>query len=641
MEVIQKATARAAGANPLEYVMSDATIDRYGDVIEPDGWNLKNFRNNPVALFGHDSRFPIGFWKNVRVADGALRGELELLPEGRSERVDEIRAFVESGILRAVSVGFQPLSSEPLDGSKSGGRRYTKAELVECSLVSVPANPNALQIAKELNLSSTARQLIFGKSADEDRTTALRTTGEHAATSPYTGTRTMNLTLTQRIENAQADLVRDKDALTAHLAEDNADPIVTDELSARVEQKEAGLAALKRAETALATKTTTVSAKDEAEQQRRPFAAPAKKIDPKDYVYRAGVVSLISKIQARPKADVLRDIYGEDELTRVVFDVVTKAATAPATTTTTGWAAELVQTAIGDFIESLMPNSIYPSLSTKGGRFSFGRNGIVSLPSRAATPAVAGSFVGQGSPIPVRQAAFAATTLTPKKMAVITTFTREIAEHSIPSIEQILRQAIQEDTAVAIDTVLLDATAASTIRPAGLRNGVTVTTATSGGGFAALVGDLKALIGALISGSNGQLRSPVWLMNPIQVLAASVTQNAGGDFPFKEEIANGTLLGYPIIASSTVTAGMVFLVDAADFFSATGDDPRFDLSDQATLHMEDTTPLAIGTAGSPNTVAAPVRSLFQTDSIALRMILDMNWALRRTGTVAWTQSVTW
>jgi hypothetical protein len=86
---------------------------------------------------------------------------------------------------------------------------------------------------------------------------------------------------------------------------------------------------------------------------------------------------------------------------------------------------------------------------------------------------------------------------------------------------------------------------------------------------------------------------------------------------------------------------MVILLDADDFVSVEGDAPRFDVSDQATLHLDDTTPLAIGTAGSPNTVAAPVRSLFQTDSMALRMIMPMNWTLRRTGTVAWTQSVTW
>ena len=135
------------------------------------------------------------------------------------------------------------------------------------------------------------------------------------------------------------------------------------------------------------------------------------------------------------------------------MDVVTKAATVPATTTLTGWAAELVETSIAAFLDSLMPMSVYPRLSAIGGRFSFGRAGIVSIPARAATPTVAGSFVAQGSPIPVRQAAFAAITLTPKKMGVISTFTREIAEHSTPSIEQLIRQAIEEDTAIAIDSV--------------------------------------------------------------------------------------------------------------------------------------------------------------------------------------------
>ena len=87
---------------------------------------------------------------------------------------------------------------------------------------------------------------------------------------------------------------------------------------------------------------------------------------------------------------------------------------------------------------------------------------------------------------------------------------------------------------------------------------------------------------------------------------------------------------------------MVILLNAADFMSVTGDDPRFDVSNQATLHFEDTTPLQITTGAQGSAVAAtPVRSMFQTDSLALRMILPMNWAMLRTGVIAWTQSVTW
>jgi len=130
-------------------------------------------------------------------------------------------------------------------------------------------------------------------------------------------------------------------------------------------------------------------------------------------------------------------------------------------------------------------------------------------------------------------------------------------------------------------------------------------------------------------------------MNPIQVLSIQFQTNANGQFIFQDEIAAGRFRGYPLFQSTTVPAGTVFLVDAADFFSATGDTPVFNASDTATLHMEDTTPLAIGTAGSPNTVAAPVRSLYQTDSLAIRMTWDLNWAMRRTGVIAWTSSVTW
>ena len=64
-------------------------------------------------------------------------------------------------------------------------------------------------------------------------------------------------------------------------------------------------------------------------------------------------------------------------------------------------------------------------------------------------------------------------------------------------------------------------------------------------------------------------------------------------------------------------------------------------SDQATLHMEDTTPLAIGTRRRAGHRRGAVRSMFQTDSIALRMIMPMNWAMRRTGLVAWVTGVTW
>ena len=237
-----------------------------------------------------------------------------------------------------------------------------------------------------------------------------------------------------------------------------------------------------------------------------------------------------------------------------------------------------------------MPYTIYPRLSAMGASFTFGRNGVISLPSRDTSTLgkLGGAFIAQGAAIPVKQGVFAAITLTPKKMGVITTMTREITEHSTPAIEAILRQAILEDTGYALDVILLDATAADTTRPAGLLAVGTAITATTFTGITGFVADVKALTAALIVQTRGNIRNPVWIMNPGDALSAQLLQTTVGETPFRDEIAGGTLLGYPILTSTVCAADKMLLVDAADFATATGDTPQFSVSDQAVLHMEDT-----------------------------------------------------
>jgi HK97 family phage major capsid protein len=649
-EILYRDFAAPVDTKTLDYVLSDASLDQHGTVLEPSGWDLTQFRRNPVMLWGHNSKEPpIGRWDNVRVENGKLRGRAVFADRGTSARIDELRALAEQGLLPAASVGFKTLPGEiePLPGGH--GMRLKKNRLVECSLVSVPSNSNALQMARSLGVSDDTLGLVFGTSAVETAPARRDLSGTSAESRP--NHRAKPMSLSEQITALEQKLVAHRDTVTDlanRVSEDGSDDNVAalDGANEELARTERTLTTLRAAEQRLAA--ASVPAAGSAPQAgTRLFAAPAPKVPPADLILRslvARVHSHASRGELTPsQALALR--YGDDgnvsDEQRTVFDVVCRAATAPATTTTSGWASQLVTTAYAQFQELLLPASVYPGLSTRGLRLAFGRNGVISIPTRAATPTIAGAFVLEGNPIPVKQGAFSAQTLTPKKLGVITTLTREIAEYSNPAIEGLLRNAIQEDTSVALDTVLLDATAASSTRPAGLRNGVTVVTATSGGGFAALVGDIKALVGALITASSGNLRNPVWLMNPVQAIAISLTQNAGGDFPFAAEINGGRFQGYPVILSSTVTAGMVILLDADDFVSVEGDAPRFDVSDQAVLHMEDTTPLAIGTTGSPATVAAPARSLWQTDSMALRMVMQVNWTLRRAGTLAWTQSVTW
>jgi HK97 family phage prohead protease/HK97 family phage major capsid protein len=655
----------AAAVAGMEFVMSDETTDRMDDVILSDGWDLANFKKNPIALFGHRSDFPIGKWSNLRVENKQLRGHLELAPEGTSERIDEIRRLIDAGILRAVSVGFRPLERQPIDEKADefwGPFKFIKQELVETSLVSVPANPNALAVAKSLKISPETQQLVFAGHGRRNDTRRRGLTGGHADRKSTNGKGT-TMSLAQRITDAEKRLLDKKDKLAAMHAEIGDGDYTDDRLdaigkaNADIAHDEKILGALRESERAMgmgsdAGGRSLVPAREAAAAAAaaaakhnggaRPFSMAAKKTSPLDLLVRAGALTMVAHRDRISVDELRRSVYGEDEATRAVLEWQTKAASAPAMSTVAGWAQELVQQIVTDFMATLMPKSVYPRLSAMGLSLTFGRNGKIIIPTRSRTPTIAGSFVGEGLPIPVRQGAFTSQTLTPKKMAVITTWTREIDEHSIPAIEGLLRDAIQVDTAVSLDAILLDANPATAIRPAGILNGVSGLTPTAGGGFTALTGDIKALSGALLTGTQGNVRSPAWLMNPQQVNSAGLVAAPGaGVFPFRDEIGRGMLGGWPIIDSGTVPLGTVIAIDAADYVSVTGDGPRFEISDQATLHMEDTAPTDISTSGTPAVVAYPAKSMFQTDSLALRLILPINWTIRRSGTVAWVAGVTW
>jgi len=154
----------------LNCVLSDLTEDRYGDIVgDPAhpmlGWDIANFVKNPIALFGHQSSFPIGVWRDVHVTDGALRGRLHMAPKGSSPRIDELKALLAAGVLKGISVGFSPTEAKPRD---NGGMQFLRQELVEASLVSVPANPSALLTAKALGVSKATIAMVFKQSDEQD-----------------------------------------------------------------------------------------------------------------------------------------------------------------------------------------------------------------------------------------------------------------------------------------------------------------------------------------------------------------------------------------------------------------------------------------------------------------------------------------
>lgn len=142
-----------AGGRAFRVIASDETVDRYGDVIRAAGWNLEAFRANPVLLFGHKSTEPpVGRVDRIDVDGKRLVAAGHFLEPGINPVADTVSALWSKGYLRAVSVGFMPTKqpNEIKDAQNrwTGGYEFVAQDLLELSVVPVPANPAALSIAK-------------------------------------------------------------------------------------------------------------------------------------------------------------------------------------------------------------------------------------------------------------------------------------------------------------------------------------------------------------------------------------------------------------------------------------------------------------------------------------------------------------
>jgi hypothetical protein len=346
--------------------------------------------------------------------------------------------------------------------------------------------------------------------------------------------------------------------------------------------------------------------------QRRSVERPA------DYLVRAATATLLGHARRQMPLDIVRQHWADDEATPLVL----KAATAPATLTTSGWASQLAATAVADLISTLAPQSAGAAVLRRGLSLQFDGAGALVLPGVVSAAADVG-FVQEGAPIPVRQLVVGSLTLAPRKFAVTTSLTGDIEQHSTPNIEALVRAVLSESVAASLDAALFDTTAGDAVRPPGLRNGIAAnhTASTATPDTEAMHDDLSQLIGAV---------APVAGSAPI-VIVASPRQAAAIRLRYPT-------LGYEVFSSSGLAAGVLAAIATNAVASAVDPAPRLDMSRETLLHM-DTAPSPISTTGgAPFT--APMRSMFQTDTNALRLILEVSWGLRTTG-LAWTSGVTW
>jgi HK97 family phage prohead protease len=162
------AHAQAGQDGALVYVMSTSNVDRPGDTIAQEGWQLEGFRKNPVLLFGHDySQPPVGRVSSVSVEGGKLMGRsIEFTPKELYPFGAMVGEMVRGGWMNACSVGFAP--TKYAYNEKRGGLDFLEQELLELSVVPVPANSEALVGAKSAGVDLSPLVELAEKRLDDD-----------------------------------------------------------------------------------------------------------------------------------------------------------------------------------------------------------------------------------------------------------------------------------------------------------------------------------------------------------------------------------------------------------------------------------------------------------------------------------------
>lgn len=151
---------KAEEGRKLTFVASDGTRDSAGTVLNVDGWDLQRFNKNGIIGYQHKV---YGSWSDTEnpdnvigkghayIDDKKLMVDVEFEPAGINQLAEKIYQKLLFGSLKAVSVGFVPVGKgawgegeEALSGSNPT-YYYAGQELLEVSVVNIPANPNALR----------------------------------------------------------------------------------------------------------------------------------------------------------------------------------------------------------------------------------------------------------------------------------------------------------------------------------------------------------------------------------------------------------------------------------------------------------------------------------------------------------------
>jgi len=619
----------------IEGIATTPEPDHIGDVMEPKG---AKFTLPMPFCIGHPQTGgkPIGDVTKATITKDGILIRAEIRKNSGLEYVEEAWKQIKAKLVRGLSIGFVPM--EQPERLKSGGRWFKLWHWAETSAVVIPMNTGAtIQIVK--SLANEQNAAMSGTRVVRLSPSGLGQPGQKDHVMNYQE----NIdAFRKKREGLAQDLKTQVDAIINKGETADADQQAkVDSLTGELSTIDKHLMMLTNSENLLKGMpiATPPSANGDVHQSvsSRPYISVSQtKQEPG--IGLARVVKCLGKARGNVMLaeQLARNLYKDDPR----IEMVIKAAVAAGETGVSAWAGFLVgdeTSVVAEFLEYLRPKTIIGQ---------FGQGNIPNLsripfrtPFLTQTTAGEGYWTGEGKGKGLTQFNGSRATLEPLKVANIAVLTKEVLKGSSPSAEVWIRDQLTEAVRARQDIDFIDPakTAVAGVSPASITNGIAAITA-SGTTAAALRVDLKALFTAFIEANNAPT-SAVFLMSSALALGISLFTNDLGQAEFPGMTMNGgTLAGIPVITSEHVpnstAGGIIVLVNARDIFLADEGGFEVDMSEEASLQMDDTP-----TQSSVTTIAATsVVSMFQTNSVAFRCERTMNWVRARDSGVGYIQT---
>jgi len=615
-------------------VATTPETDRMGDVVVSTG---VRFKNPMPLLWQHQADKPVGTVAFSKPTDDGIEFEAKLPkiaePGALKDRVDEAWQSVKAGLVSAVSIGFRAVD-DAYEVMKTGGIKFLKTEVLELSLVTIPANASATITAiRSIDIEQRA---ALGPPGDDKppgvtgTQTKPASSGFFFARNKETKVKTMQEQIAALEAARAAKAARMAEIMQKSMAEgrstDASEQEEFDGLEVDVKTADADLRRLRSLESLSVAQAAPVKTVERSYGPTiiLPKADPDERFKGQAFTRKviAKALAYLSQGEATP-LQIAEQRWGKSH---PQFVMTLKAADVAGGGSGSGeWGAELVQADTrytGDFIEYLNSRTIFNQLPL--------REVPANVTIKGQDGAATGYWVEESKSIPATAVDFSAVTLSPFKVGALAVVSNELLRDSSPSAEMLVRDALAEALGQRIDATFLSADAAGNGKPAGLLNGLLAI-----GSFGATAddvrGDIKNLYAGFIAAKNSN--GLAYVMSPSLAKQIQLMRNALGQREFEGITGNGgTLEGDPVYVGDNVTATHLILLKPSDIYKIGDGGLQVSLSREASIE-QDVDPT--GATDTPVGVSRKVTNMFQAESTAIKVVRSMNFAKRRTSAVAY------